>query len=75
MNIIFDFDGTIANSLDIVLAYANKLLERSNQPLVTRDEFRTKGFKEIKATPCRILRFSRDTGQAVRRQQEWENIQ
>lgn len=47
MNIIFDFDGTIADSLGTILDYANELLIRQNLKPVTKKELRTKGVKGI----------------------------
>jgi HAD superfamily hydrolase (TIGR01549 family) len=45
-NIIFDFDGTIANSLPVIIPFANSALTKFNRDKITVEELNTLGVKQ-----------------------------
>lgn len=47
MNLIFDFDGTICDSLDIALSIGNKYLKENKMALSTKEEVRNIGIKKM----------------------------
>lgn len=47
MNLIFDFDGTICDSLGATIKIANKFLQDFGEPQTTAEEVRNVGVKEI----------------------------
>lgn len=47
MNFIFDFDGTICDSLDITIDILNAYAKKLNRPQITKENFRTKGIEVL----------------------------
>jgi phosphoglycolate phosphatase len=47
MNLIFDFDGTLCDSLDESIIIANQFLRLLGKPFLTADLVRTKGMKQV----------------------------
>lgn len=47
MNLIFDFDGTLVDTLDIHLKIANEYLKQSGKKTVSKTDVREKGIKEL----------------------------
>lgn len=45
-NIIFDFDGTIADSLPVIIPFANSALTKFNLKKITPEELKTTGVKQ-----------------------------
>lgn len=58
---IFDFDGTICDSLDVVVETANKYLTKKGKTRISVNDIRTKGIerllREYKLTKLQILMF------------------
>lgn len=61
MTIIFDFDGTLCDSFEVVLATANKYLTKGGKKPISSNDIRTKGIekliKEYKLNKLQILIF------------------
>jgi phosphoglycolate phosphatase-like HAD superfamily hydrolase len=47
MNILFDFDGTICDSLETVISIANPILHRQKKPLLTLSNVRNTGLLSL----------------------------
>lgn len=46
-NVIFDFDGTLADTLDLALDFGNANYRRFAKTKITRDEFRERSMREV----------------------------
>ena len=47
MNLIFDFDGTLADTLDMYVAIGNEILKEYGMDPVTKEEVQKKGLKKL----------------------------
>ena len=47
MNLIFDFDGTLSDSLSDAVKIANKFLEKEGKKIISSNEVRQKGVKKL----------------------------
>ncbi len=46
-NIVFDFDGTLADTLDLALAFGNENQTRFSKIKITKEEFRKRSMREV----------------------------